>query len=736
MKRISLNNLSIQSKLMLMLLLVSTVSIATIGGIAYSNGRAALTAAAYKELTNVRTAKKRQIEAFFKNIRNHTANLANDRMIVSAMREMDAGFRELHGAEIDPKWDAALRSYYQDVYLPKLAQVAGQTPRLDAFLPGTAQARYAQYWYLAANRNPAPERYKLIDAGDGSAYSAVHARYQAIFTKLMLDFGYDNMMLADAKSGGVVYTFGKSQIFGTSLADGPYSRSSAGDLFRSVVKSQNWGEVQTTDFADASYAFGKPVALMAAPILDGPDQLGVLFLQFPLTEINRTMTDNFNWEAAGMGKTGKSYLVGPDMLMRSTARALYENPEKFYAGLEKAGYSAEDRERIRRVGHETLTMPVRTKYVEAALAGKSGTTVDINYVGNLALISYAPLDIPGLRWAVISEVSEGEAFASLNDLNRGILISAVFLILGVSVAAAILGRRFVTPIFRLVDAAKRLRGGEPDVRVKIESKDEFHDLGEFFNGMSSDLSRWKHESERGAKERERLIGDALPGPAAERMKQGLPQTPDRYGEVSILYADFASLYADAAEPGADGGVRAFLLMRDLMAALDDAADLRGVDKLSANGSTLVAACGLSRERLDQASRILEFARDIVKSVKRLNRDQRTAMSVRIGVASGPATGGVVGRTRLSYHLFGDAMTACRTLANHVPPGSRGGILVTHPIYAASAEWAAFGEPVDVNPPVGGPIRAWPLLADAPETQTPMAQSVAELSKTLSGSLAE
>src|SRR5450755_356576 len=92
-------------------------------------------------------------------------------------------------------------------------------------------------------------------------------------------------------------------------------------------------------------------------------------LQFPLDEINKRMTDNFSWEAAGMGKTGKSYLIGPDMLMRSTARAQYENPTKFYEGMEQAGYSTEDVARVRRAGVATLALPIRTKFVEDALEG-------------------------------------------------------------------------------------------------------------------------------------------------------------------------------------------------------------------------------------------------------------------------------------------------------------------------------------------------------------------------------
>ena len=62
--------LSIQSKLILMLLLVAVTSIATVGWVSYSSGEDALRTAALNQLISVRASKKVQIEAFFKTIRN------------------------------------------------------------------------------------------------------------------------------------------------------------------------------------------------------------------------------------------------------------------------------------------------------------------------------------------------------------------------------------------------------------------------------------------------------------------------------------------------------------------------------------------------------------------------------------------------------------------------------------------------------------------------------------------
>jgi class 3 adenylate cyclase len=699
-----LRSLSIQSKLTVMMLLVAIVSIATIGWISYSNGKEALTACAFGELTSVRSSKKRQIEAFFKTIRNEVSNLADDRMIVSFTRELSDGFSKLKTAKISPEWDRKVTSYYRDEYLPKLAQATGETPRLEAFLPKSPEARYAQYLYIANNKYPAAERHKLRDPGDGSEFSAAHARYHTILSKLVLDMGYDNMVIVDQNTGDVLYTFGKSQIFGTNLLTGPYSHSTAADLFKSIRSSQNAAEVQVADFVPAAYSTGKPVALMGAPILDGPDQIGVLFLQFPLDEINRLMTDNFQWEAAGMGKTGKSYLVGPDMLMRSTARALYENPAKFYAGMQAAGYSTEDLSRVRRSGVATLALPIRATYVQDALEGKSGTAIAKNYLGADALISYAPLDIRGLRWVIVSEMSLDEAFASLTRLNRSLLIWAIVLVVAVTVASAFLGKRFVDPIFRLVDGARRLKAGEKNVSVAIGSRDEFADLGEFFNYMSGRITSMDDLVSRTARERDDLITGILPDAAAARMKEGHDQANDEFTEVSILYATIS--------PSREGGVplsaqKSLALLHDLIVAIDDAAERRGVEKLSANGVTYIAVCGMSRQRLDQSSRILDFAQDIQKAIHRLNRDRQAQLEIRIGIDSGPASGGVLGKTRVSYYLSGSTMATSRALAGHAPED---GVLVSGRIFTSTENLYLYNSPVQVLSAEGEARDAWPLAS--------------------------
>lgn len=694
--------LSIQSKLILMLLLVAVTSIATVGWVSYSSGEDALRTAALNQLISVRASKKVQIEAFFKTIRNQVSNLADDRMMISALREMTVGFNKFKGTEIKPEWDARLQAFYREDFLPKLAKGTGQTPRFEAFFPTTPEARFAQYLYIASNPNPPVERFELNDARDGSDYSAAHARYHPIFSKFVQDFRYDNLILID-QAGDVVYTFTKSPLFATNLLDGPYSEGNAAALFKSLRRSTNLGEVRVEDFAHTPSAAGKPVGFMGAAVLDGSTQIGVMILQIPVDEINRVMTDNFGWIQDGLGKTGEVYLVGSDRLMRSRSRLLHEDPELFFKQLTRAGYSADDIATVRRFGTATLAQPVRTQSVESALAGKTDIIVNRNYRGVNALTAYAPLYVLGLRWVIVAQIESSEAFAPLTDLTRRIVLSSAIMILIVTALAAYMSRRFVRPIVRLVEGAHRLEAGDRGVNVDVETRDEFADLGASFNHMSKTLTERNELLDIRTRERDELLDNLLPPAAAARMKKGQPPVVDEYLEISVLYANLLpvdeSHWSKDAETSLD-------ISLALVAAIDDAAEARGVEKSGCTGATYIACCGISAERADHASRMLLFAEDILTVARRLHRDRRAKIRVQIGIDSGPAAGGVAGRARLSYYLSGETVSIAAILASQCPPGE---ILVARQTYTYTQKLFNFGAPVRVIPPQGGsPVTAWPL----------------------------
>src|SRR5262249_13387114 len=149
---------------------------------------------------------------------------------------------------------------------------------------------------------------------------------------------------------------------------------------------------------------------------------------------------------SGMGKTGETFIVGPDDLMRSDSRLFLEDPEKFKKDVIDAGTPPDVAEDSIRQKGTTNVQPVASEATKLAQRGQRGTIVGRDYPGNEVLTAYAPADIPGLRWSVLAEIDTSEAFAPVSTFTRKLVLSTTAIIFVVSIAAMLLARLFVRPI--------------------------------------------------------------------------------------------------------------------------------------------------------------------------------------------------------------------------------------------------------------------------------------------------
>jgi hypothetical protein len=92
------NWLSIKSKLIVMLLTVSSSSIVVTAYLGYQSGKSNLTDRAFNQLTSVRASKAYQIESYFKNTRNHIQILSNDPSMSLAIAEFTKAYQQLETA--------------------------------------------------------------------------------------------------------------------------------------------------------------------------------------------------------------------------------------------------------------------------------------------------------------------------------------------------------------------------------------------------------------------------------------------------------------------------------------------------------------------------------------------------------------------------------------------------------------------------------------------------------------
>jgi class 3 adenylate cyclase len=685
LRRRVLSRISIQSKLLVMLLLTSILSAAVVGLIGYQSGQSSLRASVFDRLTEIRQSQTRQLQSQIADLQDSLVIYSRGSTATEAVQAYTAGFDQLNNATITPAQQQTIVKYYQDVFAKHEDAQTGNDVDIDSLLPTSNAQKYLQAYYTTPFTDW-DAAVKFDDAHDGSAWSAANARFNDFFRQIVTRFEFEDALLLDTR-GNVVYSAYKGVDLGTNILNGPYHSGALTEAYNKAIDSNAVDYVAITDFGDYQPA-DEPTAWMVSPVGSQDRVEGVIALQFPISKINRLMTMDKRWEESGMGKTGETFIVGADDLMRSDSRLFLENPEAFKRDVIDAGTPPDvAQESIRQHG-TTLVQPVATEATRQALRGQRGTLVADDYLGHETLQAYAPVDLPGLHWAVIAKIDTSEAFAPVSAFTRTLVLSTTVIIFMVCIAAMLLARLFVRPIRRLESGAQRISSGEYGVSLPVQSRDEFGDLTVAFNEMSRNLAIKDELLTEQRRENDRLLLSLMPEPVVQRYREGEETIAQDHQNVTVLFADIVGLDELSSDLTAD---EQLAIVNRLVRQFDAAAEGLGVERIRTLHNGYLASCGLSVPRIDNVRRTVDFAIEMQRIVDRYNGESDTSLQLRAGIDTGTVSSGLVGRSSLAYDMWGAAVD----IANQVQSGSpQPGIYVTARVYDAmrdSRQFAPAGE---------------------------------------------
>ncbi len=254
-----------------------------------------------------------------------------------------------------------------------------------------------------------------------NALSHKHSAVLEDFIKLK---NYYDLFIIN-NNGQIVYSVAKESDYKTNLNSGPFKNSSLASLYNKVIKYKNFN---VEDFTPYEPSQNSPQAFMGTYLEDKNKNPIVVVLQFSAENLNMIMQ-----ERQGMGETGESYLVGSDFRMRSDS---FLDPVKHSVKNSFLGTISEN--------------GVKTKAVELALKGQTGSEVIIDYNGHEVLSAYAPVDFYGIHWALISEIDRNEAYAPIYTMVYELLIIIVIAVVSILIISFVISKSIMLPI-----------GGEP-----------------------------------------------------------------------------------------------------------------------------------------------------------------------------------------------------------------------------------------------------------------------------------
>jgi guanylate cyclase len=158
---------------------------------------------------------------------------------------------------------------------------------------------------------------------------------------------------------------------------------------------------------------------------------------------------------------------------------------------------------------------------------------------------------------------------------------------------------------------------------------------------------------------ERLLLNVLPREVAEQLKDGSETIARHYDSVSILFADIVGFTPLTHRLGADELVTA---LNEVFRQFDDLVAAHGCEKIRTIGDNYMVAAGVPTPTPDHADRIAALALDM------LDVRGSTPIEFRIGINSGPAVAGVIGKSKFQYDLWGESVNLASRMESQGAPG--------------------------------------------------------------------
>jgi class 3 adenylate cyclase len=171
--------------------------------------------------------------------------------------------------------------------------------------------------------------------------------------------------------------------------------------------------------------------------------------------------------------------------------------------------------------------------------------------------------------------------------------------------------------------------------------------------------------ERAQAQAEQVLNNVLPEPIADRLRDGESRIADDYPAVTVLFADVAGFTPFARRAGA---ARVIDVLDDLFSRFDELAARHGLEKIKTIGDAYMAVAGAPTPRPDHAAAAADMALEMLEACVTVGRHTGEPLQLRIGLHTGSAMAGVIGRRKFAYDLWGDAVNVASRMETHGVPG--------------------------------------------------------------------
>jgi tubulin-specific chaperone A len=272
-------------------------------------------------------------------------------------------------------------------------------------------------------------------------------------------FQYHDIFLLDL-DGNIMVTVKDKSKRGQNIFKGEYKDTQFARACKEVLATgkSRFSDIETVFDSDGKDATGFLIQLMmdeedvkeekTGKEKKVPIRVAIMAIQIPMKQINEIMKKKM-----GDSETGVTYLIGDDYLMRSGSPS------------------------------DVLKTGVNTVGAERWLNNRPGIEMYPNYQGEKVLgmnYNLDSLEKLGVRWGLLAEINESEAFGSSGSLLLMVGIMVLGTIVVVFLISIFATRRIVEPVRKLSGWAKQVAIGDLSYEEITSEKNEIGEMNASF----------------------------------------------------------------------------------------------------------------------------------------------------------------------------------------------------------------------------------------------------------------
>ncbi len=163
---------------------------------------------------------------------------------------------------------------------------------------------------------------------------------------------------------------------------------------------------------------------------------------------------------------------------------------------------------------------------------------------------------------------------------------------------------------------------------------------------------------------EKLLHNIIPKSIADQLKKDSKLISMDNPEISVLFADIVS-FTVMSEKTSSEKIVGFL--NDMFSKFDDLTESYGVEKIKTIGDSYMVVAGMPVARKDHVLILFNLAKEMVKISSTFYDHNGDPIKLRIGLNSGPAVSGVIGKSKFAFDVWGDTINTAARLESYGSP---------------------------------------------------------------------